>query len=74
MKNLKVKALMGVKYFIMSVFMFFSWVTFGQAPTHLPQRDPDPVDFSPERIIFFIGLPVVIFIIYLLWRRRTRND
>jgi hypothetical protein len=46
---------------------------FAQAPTHLPQRNPEPVDLSPERIIFFIGLPIIILLFYIIWRIRARK-
>jgi pilus assembly protein TadC len=75
MNNIKALILLKVNFLLLSLyFMLFSPESFGQAPTHLPQRDPDPVDLSPGRIIFFIGIPLVIIVLYLLWRRRVRKE
>jgi hypothetical protein len=47
-------------------------VLYGQAPTHLPQRNPEPVGFfeSSENIVFFVVIPIIIAIIYVIWRVR----
>jgi heme/copper-type cytochrome/quinol oxidase subunit 2 len=48
---------------------------FTQTPTHIP-RDSRPVDFfdSTENIIVFIVLPVVIVVLYFLWRKQRAKQ
>jgi heme/copper-type cytochrome/quinol oxidase subunit 2 len=45
---------------------------YGQAPTHLPQRSPEPVGFfdNTTNIVFFVIIPIIIAIIYIIWRVR----
>lgn len=46
-----------------------------QSPTHLPREDTKPVDFfeSWENITFYIIIPIVILVLYILWKRSLRN-
>jgi heme/copper-type cytochrome/quinol oxidase subunit 2 len=46
-----------------------------QIPTHIP-TDREPVNFleSPESIILYIVLPVLIAGFYFLWRHRLKKE
>jgi heme/copper-type cytochrome/quinol oxidase subunit 2 len=47
--------------------------TMAQAPTYLPKRNPEPLGFfdSTENIVFFVILPIIITILYFIWKRNT---
>jgi len=47
-----------------------SWVV-AQTPSHLPRHEPEPVNFfeSTENIVFYIVIPAVILVLYVLWKR-----
>ncbi len=49
--------------------------SYAQRPTHVPY-DSEPVRFleSWENIVFFILLPVLIIILYIIWRRRVGKE
>lgn len=56
------------------------WVITGVAAGQIPQDIPhqtDPVDFSsPLNILFFLGVPILMIVLYFMIRkmRRNRND
>lgn len=60
---------------IFIIAVFTTTAIYGQAPTHLPQRSPEPVGFfdSTENIIFFVVIPIIIAIIYLIWRGKQNK-
>ncbi len=64
------------KTYLAGLFIFFSFVSFAQSPTHIPRTKPEPVNFfeSVENIVFFIVIPVVIVILYFLWRRQRGKE
>jgi membrane protein DedA with SNARE-associated domain len=69
---MKSKVLSGViKIWVFIMANIISFITFAQTPTHIPRERTTPVDFfeSTESIIFFIVIPVIIVILYLIWRR-----
>lgn len=61
------------------VFTFLLFIlantVFAQQPTHAPKPQDSAVDFSrPENVVLFIVLPIVVVILYFVWRRAKRND
>ena len=46
-----------------------------QIPTEVPHPDNNtPVDFSnPADIIMYIGLPIIVIILYFVWRKSARR-
>lgn len=64
------------KAHLAGLFVLFSLVSYAQSPTHIPRNKPTPVNFfeSVENIVFFIVIPVVIVILYILWRRRLGKE
>jgi hypothetical protein len=61
-----------LKSTMFTLMVMASTIIYGQAPTHLPQRNPEPVGFfeSNENIVFFVVIPIIIAIIYVIWRVR----
>jgi heme/copper-type cytochrome/quinol oxidase subunit 2 len=54
--------------------LFFSTMgLFAQAPSSLPRRNPEPLGFfdSTTNIVFYVVLPVIIGILYFIWKRNT---
>ena len=48
---------------------------FAQQPTEAPKAQDSAVDFSqPVNIVLFIVLPLVLVILYFVWRRTKQND
>lgn len=47
-----------------------------QIPTEVPKpQDNKPVDFSnPTDIIIFIVLPLVVIVLFIVWRGKKRKD
>jgi heme/copper-type cytochrome/quinol oxidase subunit 2 len=47
----------------------------GQRPTSVP-HDNEPVKFfeTPANIIFYIVIPLIIIVIYSMWRRKMRKE
>ncbi len=53
----------------------FSWVlafmAYAQRPTHIPKEyGPLRAFESVENVIFYIVLPVIIIVLYVVWKRR----
>lgn len=48
-------------------------IAYSQSPTQLPRREPEPAGFfdSTENFIFYVVLPIVITILYFVWKRNT---
>jgi len=62
--------------FITLTSLFFTITAFAQAPTHLPDRGSDPINFfeSWENIVFYIIIPLVIIALYVIWRRQKKRE
>jgi Na+/H+ antiporter NhaC len=47
-----------------------------QSPTHIPRTNPEPVGFfdSIENMVFYIIIPLVIAILYFLWKRNLARQ
>lgn len=60
---------------LMLPFVLLSQAALAQRPTHIPPESP-PVSFfdSISNIIFYIVIPVVILIVYLVWRNYTHKE
>lgn len=73
LKQIQNKAQFFLLTMILSVVTF---VGFAQSPTHIPREQSRPVDFfdSTENIVFFVVIPVVIVILYLVWRRNLKKQ
>ncbi len=57
------------------VMMFFAGQVYAQRPSGVPY-DNEPVGFfdSITNIIFYIVIPLAIIVLYVIWRRKTKND
>ncbi len=46
-------------------------MVYAQTPSNLPRHQPEPVNFfeSTENIVFYIVIPAVIMVLYILWKR-----
>lgn len=68
----------SVSKIILTVFftLFGLLNTWAQAPTHVPREKTEPVNFfeSTENIVFFVVLPVLIVILYFLWKRNLKKQ
>lgn len=64
------------KYILSGLFLvFFNFVTLAQKPTMSPKGDYDPVDFQRiENVVILIVIPLVFLILYLVWRKKKRNE
>lgn len=51
-------------------------VIMAQLPTHVPSPEAEPVGFfeSWGKFIFYIVIPVILIILYFVWRNRTRKS
>ncbi|HKK64199.1 MAG TPA: hypothetical protein VJ951_16655 [Bacteroidales bacterium] len=47
--------------------------SYGQGPTHLPVKEPEPVSMTWQNILFYIVLPIGLFIFYIWWLRQKRK-
>ncbi|HEY9168372.1 MAG TPA: hypothetical protein VIN72_02690 [Lutibacter sp.] len=58
------------------VFLFITGFIYGQKPTHSQNpQDNTPIDLNNLfDVIVFIILPIVVVIIYFLWRKQVKND
>ncbi len=51
---------------------FFPGVLLAQSPTHYPTQD-GPVILTPVNIIIYFVFPLVLVLLFLFWRRWSRN-
>ena len=53
-----------------------SFISFAQQPTHVPSpQNNSPIDLNNWfDIIVFIIIPIVLIVIYFLWRSQVRKD
>lgn len=56
-------------------FLFMIDGVIAQRPTHIPQESP-PVGFfdSISNIFFYVIIPILILVFYLLWRANTKKE
>jgi heme/copper-type cytochrome/quinol oxidase subunit 2 len=63
---------------VVSAAIFFtviSLVSVGQVPTNVPSPEAEPVDFlgSTANIVLYVIIPIVIIILFIIWRVRNKN-
>lgn len=59
----------------MAFLVLFAKGTIAQTPTHIPRGlEPAPFFESTENIILYIVLPVLIAVLYFLWRHRLKKQ
>lgn len=69
------KFMKNSKIIFTALLLAFSSVGYAQKATEANKPSDSPLDFSqPANIVLFIVLPVVIIILYFVWRRAKRND
>lgn len=69
------KSLLFLTFNAMASLVLFSRVMLAQTPTHVPRgREPVPFFESAENIILYIVLPVLIAVIYFLWRHNLKKQ
>jgi len=63
---------------ILFIPLFFATIIAGaQIPDLIPSGETEPLELTPFNIIVYIVLPVIIFIIYFMYRkskRKNKND
>ncbi len=61
------------KLIVMASAVVLPLFAYSQSPTQLPRRKPEPAGFfdSTENFIFYVVLPVVITVLYFVWKRNT---
>lgn len=58
-----------------SIFLMIPGFLFAQRPTHIPEpSEPFNVFDSAENVIFYIVLPIIIIVLYIIWRRRIMKE
>lgn len=64
--------------FLLSIILFFTngITLFAQKPSNLPSANGEPVDFfgSMTNIVVYIVIPLIIVILYLIWRKRKIKE
>lgn len=56
------------------VLSLFMAVVYGQKPSVAPKGDYGPIDFTQtENIIIYIVLPIIVLILYFIWRSKKRK-
>lgn len=69
------KFMKNSKIIFTALLLAFSSVGYAQKATEANKPSDSPLDFSqPANIVLFIVLPVIIIILYFVWRRAKRND
>ena len=49
-------------------------VGYGQKPKQVPRAQDTSVDFSkPENIVLFVVLPILVIVLYFVWRRSKQQ-
>ncbi|QIA08500.1 adenylosuccinate synthetase [Draconibacterium halophilum] len=59
-----------------SIFTFLLFVVtlaIAQAPSGIPTGKAEPLEMNLPNIIFFIVLPILLLIFYIIWRRKRRK-
>ncbi len=65
---------MNLKKYIGLVFLFATFIAIAQIPGGIPSGKPAPIELTPFNIILYIVAPILIFVIYFLYRRSKRRD
>ena len=55
-------------------FMVLVWqLAWAQAPGVIPYSESEPIEFTPFNIILYIVSPVLIFVIYFIYRNNQKK-
>jgi len=58
-----------------SMLLMIPGFIYAQRPTHIPEPSgPFNVFQSVENVIFYIVLPIIIIVLYIIWRRRITKE
>lgn len=70
------KKIAKMKKFVNLIFILFSFLATAQQPTHVPSpQNNSPINLNSWfDIIVFIILPIVLIVIYFMWRRQVKID
>lgn len=65
-----------MKKFIYLIIVLFSFLAVAQQPTHVPSpQNNSPINlYSWFDIVVFIILPIILIVIYFMWRKQVKND
>ncbi len=61
------KKILGLVFSILPVF------SFAQTPDMYPPPEPEPVEITPLNIVLFVVLPILLVIVFVLYRRWARK-
>ena len=66
----------AIIFLLILVFVPAGNVILAQLPTHVPSPEAEPVGFfeSWGKFIFYVVVPVILIILYVVWRNRTRKN
>lgn len=56
---------------LMAIMSAFIQNALAQTPQHYPEPEPEPVEINLFNILVYIGIPVLIILLYILTRRRS---
>jgi|GEM_PF-1238046 len=65
-----------MKKFLNLIFLLFSVVMLAQQPTHVPSpQNNSPINLNSWfDILVFIILPIIMVVLYFMWRRQVKID
>jgi hypothetical protein len=64
---------MKSKIIITAILTFLFGIARAQQPDLLPPVQTDPIELTPFNIILYFVMPVLIFVIYFLYRKSKRK-
>jgi hypothetical protein len=64
---------MKAKQLILYFFLFEAILSKAQAPGHVPYGEPDQLELTPANILFFIVLPILLFVAFYVLRRKKKK-
>lgn len=63
------------KHIAVLLLMLYATSIFAQKATEANRPQDTPVDFSdPVNIVLFIVLPIIVIILYFIWRKHKKRD
>ena len=72
---MRLKTLLILTFNAMATLVLLTRGMLAQTPTHVPRgREPLPFFESAENIILYIVLPVLIAVLYFLWKHRLKKQ
>jgi uncharacterized BrkB/YihY/UPF0761 family membrane protein len=75
MKYLSISTLAAKIVFFISLAFIIKNDLWAQSPTNIPRQESEPVQFfdSWENVVIYLIIPVVIIILYYVWKKKTLN-